>query len=392
MTLERLHPERLLEAAREKAGCNDFGEATWREGLERLIEALSREADLSELGVEVAGNDLESYLTNRASIVRWHKEHPEVSEEAISAPIVIVGQPRTGTTILHDLLAQDPSLRAPLTWEVDRPVPPPLTATFQTDPRIQEVQAAIEITDSLIPGFTSFHPMGAKLAQECVRITGGEFRSMIFSTQYRVPGYENWLLREADLGPAYRWHRRYLQHLQSGHPARRWLLKSPAHLWHLHQLAAEYPDATVIQAHRDPLKVIASTSALIAHLRRLASDRPDLREIAANQADVILLGLERGMNARDAGIFPSSQFHDIHFTDFVADPLTAIGRLYDSMGMDLTSECESRMAHFLASNPGDGGGGGKRYRFADTGLDADLLRERSQEYQRCYGVENEPVI
>ena len=110
--------------------------------------------------------------------------------------------------------------------------------------------------------------MGARLAQECVRITGGEFRSMIFPVQFRVPTYDAWLLDEADLAPAYRWHRTFLQHLQARHPAPEWLLKSPAHLWHLDALAAEYPDAVIVQTHRDPLKVITSVSALAAHLRR----------------------------------------------------------------------------------------------------------------------------
>ncbi len=139
----------------------------------------------------------------------------------IDRPIVIVGQPRTGTTILYDLLALDPELRAPLTWEIDRPVPPPQAATRDTDPRIAEVDAALALVDAVIPGFTDFHPMGARLAQECVRITGGDFRSMIFSTQYRTPTYDRWLLDEADLAPAYRWHRRYLQHLGSGADTRR---------------------------------------------------------------------------------------------------------------------------------------------------------------------------
>ena len=119
----------------------------------------------------------------------------------------------------------------PLTWEVDRPWPPPETATYETDPRIEEVQATLEATELLIPGFLGMHEMGARLGQECVRITGGDFRSMIFSTQYRVPAYQHWLLHEADMAPAYRYHRMFLQYLQSAHPAERWVIKSPAHLW-----------------------------------------------------------------------------------------------------------------------------------------------------------------
>lgn len=388
---ERLDRDRLVEEACAKAGSDDLGEPTWQEGLDHLLDGFVHEARLHELGIEVAAADVVGHLANRAALTAWRTAHPEIADGDIDAPIVIVGQPRTGTTILYDLLALDPTLRSPTTWEVDRPVPPATTATFDTDPRIEEVDATLAMADLLIPGFTDFHPMGARLAQECVRITGSDFRSMIFTAQYAVPSYNRWLLHEADLAPAYRWHRRFLQHLQSGHPAPRWLLKSPAHLWHLPALAAEYPDAVVVQTHRDPLKVIASVSALATHLRRMASDEPTIAEAAALYADDIFEGLDRGMAARDAGVFGPAQVVDVHFTDFVADPLATVAALYEQLGRELTPATEAAMRTFLAEHPGDGGGGGTRYSFADTGLDADELRERATAYQARHGVRTEPV-
>ena len=222
-------------------------------------------------------------------------------------------------------------------------------------------------------------------------MTAGDFRSMIFPTQYRLPTYNSWLLHEADLAPAYRWHRRYLQHLQSRHPADRWLLKSPAHLWHLDALAGEYPDAVVVQTHRDPLVVIASVSALAAHLRRMASDEVSLPEAARSYADDIFLGLDRGMDARDRGVFPAGQVIDVHFSAFVADPLATIRTLYEALDRPLDETTEARMRRFLAEHPGDGGGGGSRYRFSDTGLDAGPLRERAETYQQRYDVATEPL-
>ncbi len=391
MGADRFDQANLVEEAVARTGEDDLGEPTWQEGLEVLLDSLRCEGRLHELGVEIAAGEVVSYLANRLAILAWRRDHPEVADGLIERPIVIVGQPRTGTTILYDLLAQDPDLRAPRTWEVDRPVPPPETATFATDPRIGEVQATIDLADSLIPGFTTFHPIGARLGQECVRITAGDFRSMIFPIQYRVPSYNRWLLHDADLAPAYRWHRRYLQHLQSRHPARQWLLKSPAHLWHLDALAGEYPDAIVVQTHRDPLKVIASVSALAAHLRRMASDESSIAEAAAEYAEDIFVGLDRGVDARDRGTFPPSQIVDVHFAEFVADPLASIEQLYAALGRERTNQTEERMRSFLASNPGDGGGGGTRYRFADTGLDPDALRERAAPYQQRFGVESEPM-
>ena len=383
--------EELVAAAMDATGLDDLGEDTWREGLDRLLDDLVAEARLHELGVAVVADEMIDYLSIRLGIVEHRKQHPELAEQPITRPIVIIGQPRTGTTILYDLLAQDPQLRAPLTWEVDKPLPPPDPATYDDDPRIAEVDERLAGVDLLIPGFTDFHPMGAQLAQECVRMTAGDFRSMIFNTQYRVPNYDRWLLHEADMAPAYRWHRCYLQHLQSRQPPQQWLIKSPAHMWHLGALFGEYPDAVVIQTHRDPLKVVASVSALVAHLRQIASDQTSVPDAADSFTDDIFLGLDRSMEGRDDGTVPPDQVVDVQFSDFMADPFAAIESVYDQLGLERTDEADRRMRAFLDSHPGDGGGGGKRYRFADTGLDPNELRERARPYQERFGVESEPV-
>lgn len=391
MTNDRFDRDRLVDEATALAGSDDLGDDTWQEGLDVLLDSYANEARLHELGVEIAASGVVEYLANRAGITAWRKDHPEIAQGPVDHPIFIVGQPRTGTTILYDLLALDPELRAPLTWEIDKPLPPPETATRDTDPRIDEVDAVLSMADSLIPGFTSFHPMGARLAQECVRITGGDFRSMIFFCQYRVRTYDRWLLHEADLAPAYRWHRQFLQHLQSADPAPQWLLKSPAHLWDLDALAAEYPDAVIVQTHRDPLKVITSVSALSAHLRKMASDDVDLHEISADYAEDIFLGLDRGMDARQRGVIPSDRIVDVHFQDFVADPIETVRSIYTALGRDLDELTEKKMRAFLAEHPGDGGGGGTRYRFADTGLAEGSLRERAEAYEAFSGVAREPI-
>jgi hypothetical protein len=388
----RFDRDGLVAQAIAATGLHDLGEPSWQAGLDRLLADLVGEARLSDLGVEIALREIVGYLSNRLGISAWRAQHPGLATQPIERPIVIIGQPRTGTTILYDLLAQDPQLRAPLSWEVDRPCPPPEPATFESDPRIAEVQAAIDLVDSLMPGFTAFHPMGARLAQECVRMTGGDFRSMIFVTQYRVPNYNRWLLHEADMAPAYRWHRQYLQHLQARRPARRWLLKSPAHMWHLAALVAEYPDVVLIQTHRDPLKVVASVSALVAHLRRMASSEASIADAAATFADDIFVGLERSIEARERATIAPECVIDVQFTDFLADPLATIERIYAQLRIELTAPTRARMRGFLDSHPGDGGGGGTRYNFADTGQDAGELRARAQRYQNRFGVASEPVL
>ena len=383
---ERFAPERLVATACEEAGSDDFGDGGWQPGLDRLTDGLVNEARLSAIGVEIAYLDLMRALKNRLGVIAWRKEHPEIAREPVIAPIVIVGQPRTGTTILYDLLAQDPDLRAPLTWEVDAPCPVPQPETYHNDPRIAQTQASIELSEQIIPGFLAFHPMGALVGQECVRITASEFTSMIFSVQYRLPSYYRWLLYEADHAGAYRFHRIFLQHLQSG-VSGQWLLKSPAHLWHLDALLTEYPDALIVQTHRDPLNVISSIAALTHHLRRMGTDDSNIAECAAQSYEEVVVGLGREMALRDSGAVPADRVIDVLFTDFMNDPLTTITDIYQKLGRELRPDTAQKMRDFLAAHPGDGGGG--RYTWSDTGLDAAEVRDRVNAYQDRYGVPTE---
>lgn len=393
MTASSLDADLLVARATEATGLDDFGEPTWQDGLERLLESLREEARLNPLGVDIAAGNVLDLLTSRLQVTGWRTEHPEVAKGDVVPPIVIVGQGRTGTTILYDLLAQDPANRVPLTWEVDRPVPPPETATYETDPRIDEVDAILAGTELLIPGFQSMHPMGARLAQECVRITASDFRSVIFPTQFRVPAYAHWSMHEADMAPAYRWHRQFLQHLQSRHPAgdeaaERWVLKSPAHIWCLDALLAEYPDALLVQTHRDPLRIVASLASLVCLLRRMTCDDPNVPEIAAEWGDYIVEGLDRSVTARQDGTVSPDRVVDVQFGAFMADPFATIRSVYEALGFELPDRAEQRMRAFLATH-GQDERGTHHYSWADTGLDEGEWRERTRRYQEFFDVPSE---
>ncbi len=390
MATEPIDLDQLVDEARRSTGLEDFGEGSWREGAERLVDELNDGAALHELGAVIASAEITGYLSNRLRIIDWTTRHPDITQRDVRPPIVILGQPRTGTTILFGVLAQDPANRVPLTWEVDQPWPPPDTATYESDPRIAEVQANLESTELLIPGFMGMHAVGARLGQECVRITGGDFRSMIFSTQYRVPEYQRWLLHDADMGPAYRYHRLFLQYLQSEHRAERWVIKSPAHLWAVDSMMCEYPDALVVNTHRDPLRVVCSLASLIDLLRRLASDDVSIAAVAAEWFDDVAVGLDRAVAARRDGLIPEQQAVDVFFGDFLADPMAVVYEIYDRLGIELTTEADRRMRSFLADNPQEKHGG-HRYSFADTGLDAGALRERMRPYQEFFDVPDEEL-
>lgn len=385
-----LDVERIVGEAIATTGLDDFGEPTWQEPLGRLVDALREEGELNDIGVQIAYGELVGYLTTRLRLLDWKWREPAAASADVVPPIVIMGQGRTGTTILHDLLAEDPATRVPLTWEVDRPFPPPETASYERDPRIAEVDDLLAGTELLIPGFQAIHPMGARLPQECVRITGCDFRSMIFPTQYRVPSYGTWLIDDADMASAYRHHRLFLQLLQSRHPAERWVLKSPGHVWCIEALLAEYPNARLVQTHRDPLQIVASLGSLVPHLRRLASDDPSPPEASAEFAEYIVEGLDRSVTARENGTVSADRVVDVHFRSFMADPFATIASIYEQLDIEFTPEAERRMRTFLDEHPRDKHGT-HAYTWAATGLDESEWRARTERYQSFFGVPSESL-
>ena len=387
--LLRLDERSLLERAAKTVGHENFGDSWYREGLRRLIAALEQEAALTTLGRWIARSDIVRLLENRARIAETLTRHPEIEERPVRRPIFILGLPRTGTTILHELLAEDPDNRVPMTWEVMHPWPPPERATFKTDPRIAIVEKHFGGVDRLLPEFKKMHPMGAVLPQECVALTAHDFTSMVFSTTHRIPSYQAWL-DATDLRPVYASHRRQLQYLQWRCPAERWVLKSPGHLWAVDALLAVYPDALIVQTHRDPLKVVASLASLVTVLRGMASDDVDPHAIGAEWAPRLADGLERSMVGRDRTALGADRVFDMQFGEFVRDEIGMVRRIYAHFGIQLGEEAERRMRRFLAANPKDKHGA-HRYRLSDAGLDPQEERRRFARYQGRFAVPSEAI-
>lgn len=385
-----LAPESLEAAAQKQAGLTDFGAGEFREGLARLTGSLESEANLSALGRVIARQDLVGLLANRLRLVDWHARQPEIAERPIRRPIFIVGQGRTGTTILHELLALDPGNRVPQTWEVDFPFPPPERAHYATDARIAGSQAQIDRAEGLIPDFKRMHRMGAQLPQECVRITAGDCKSAIFAAQWRVPSYMRWLIEEADMSSAYAYHRMTLQLLEWKCPGERWVLKSPGHLWCPDALLAAYPDACLVQTHRDPLRILSSLSSLETVLRKMTSDDVDHPSIAREWSAWLAKGYERSVDFRERSALPASRVVDLHFREFIADPIAVVRRLYGRFEIELLPETEAKMLDYLQKNPSNRDGA-HSHRLEDTGLDIDEERERVARYQNYFDVPLEIV-
>jgi Sulfotransferase family len=381
--------DKLLQKAMDNTGLSDFGENDFRAPLALLLDGLETEAELSLLGRIIAKSDLLRTLENRLGFVELFKQHPEIAEQEIERPIFVVGPPRSGTTIFHDLLVMDPDNRVPLTWETARPLPPPEAATYRTDPRIALAQADLDQVDRLLPEFKKMHPMGAQRAQECVTMTSYDFTSMIYLVQFFVPTYDRWVV-ECDMRSALKWHRRFLQVLQWKAPGKRWALKSPQHLWHLQHIHREYPDALFVQTHRDPVKIVISTSNLAAHLQSMGSDHADVRKVTHYYAKALAQGYNNTVAYRKSGLLPQSQVVDLYFRDFMADQVGTVRRAYDHFGLALPDSAATAMQSFLDENPANKHGK-HEYSLANSGMEEAELRALFTDYEAYFNVPREAL-
>lgn len=377
-----LAPASIIAAARKAAGSADLGGESVREPLERYVEAAEREAELTTFGRMAVRRMLVGSLATRIRLHRYAGEHPEVRDEEVAAPWVIVGLPRTGTTLLSYLLGLDPMARAPLHWEAAHLVPPPGLADAAEDPRIAETAKQLEGLRAINPAVAAMHPMGATLAQECVAFFMLELRTLGLETQALVPSYGRWL-EACDMQPAYAWHRLCLQTLQSTQPTERWILKTPNHLWALDTLIATYPDARIVWTHRAPADVVSSLASLTNTLQRMATDRRDPRPAAEEWKHKVHHALGRGTAFDDA--HGDGWCAHLRYADLIADPVAAVRRLYGSFGEELSPLHVRRMKAWLRDRPQEAFGR-HVYDAADYGWTREGLADEFAGYAERYGV------
>ena len=380
----RLDVEGLLASARKKTGLDDFGPPAFRSGLAVLVASLDGEAQLTPIGRIAARTRIVNLLETRLRLIEHRRSNPAVADQQISQPVFVLGLPRTGTTVLYGMLASDPAMRSPASWEVARPFPPE-SADRTSDPRITATEKEFDNFRRLVPGIDAIHPLGAQLPQECMALQAPEFLSYEYPTTFPVPSYWSWL-REQDLAPAYDFERLFLQHLQSGYASERWLLKTPAHLMWLDTLLAVFPDALLVHTHRNPAAVLASVSSLMFTLRRAMSNGVDPATVGAEQLDTWTWGLARAMAVRDR--IGGERVIDVHYRDTVEDPVGTVGRIYDHFGWDMSTTVEAGVRGYLQQNPRDKHGS-HRYSLSEFGLHRHQVDETFADYRARFGVEDD---
>ena len=379
-TTEGFKENDLLEAASRQTGLSNFGDTSFFEPLRRLIESLGADARLNPMGRLATRYDLIRLLVNRLQMEEDRKRNPGIAEEEIRSPIIITGLPRTGTTLLHSLLALDPANRVPLTWETMYPSPPPETATYYTESRIALADRKISWFHLLVKGFNRIHPIGARLPEECLVILSHSFLSYQFETTHRLPSYLDWL-NVQDFRPAYRVHRQFLQHLQWRCPGKRWILKAPAHMFDFEAMFWAYPDACVIMTHREPIEVTASNASLTATLRAAFSDDVDPFEVGPECSQRWAEAIGKALHSRDQGCAPAERFLDLYYVDLLTDPVSAVRKVYTHFDLPFPEGLKEKIQKFLGQNPKDRFGV-HHYRLEDFGLNLEERRRYSSYRER----------
>jgi hypothetical protein len=372
----RLSSQALMDAAAKRTRLSDFGDEGFRTGLDVLTRSLEEEARLTFLGRVAARSRLTTLLEQRLQLVAARSRY---DEEQVTRPVFVLGLPRTGTTVLYGMLAANPALRSPASWEVARPFPAPVGE----DPeRVRASQKDLDGFRRLAPGIDQIHPMGPDLPQECLAMQAPSFSSYEFVTTFPVPSYWEWLRRQ-DMTPAYAFEKQFLQHLQSGgHRGEHWVLKTPCHLMWLDALLEVFPDALLVHTHRDPTTVLASVSSLMSTIRSAVSDHVDPAAIGREQLDAWTWGMQRVMEVRDR--LPADRVVDVRFEDTVAHPVETVEKVYAHLGLDYTPAVAEGVRAYLDANPRDKHGT-HTYTLEEFGLDHDEVEAAFAAYNERFG-------
>jgi hypothetical protein len=381
----------LLQVARTTTGLDDLGEDEWpgwTETYERQLASIDAESQLHLLGRLLTRSEVIRVLQTWLRLQHEWRERPAITRIAIDEPLFVVGPPRTGTTILLELLALDPGLRAPIAYEALYP----LASMGDVERRLRLSESEQEFWADIHPEFMTMHELASNLPCECVHFLMYDFSGPYWGMIYDAPSFTSWQLEHLDtLGRVYRLHRRMLQTFAHEAPSPRdqtWLLKSPFHVSTLPSLFAEYPDAQVIHTHRDPRKFLASLVSILTAVRFMRSDAVDVAQLASIMQMTYQMFLDGTIAQREDGTIPNDRIVDSHFVDLMRDPVASLRATYDQLGRPWPKDHGRVITDLLAAKP-QGKHGAHAYSLADVGLDEESVRATFKHYVAYYGISEE---
>jgi hypothetical protein len=382
-----LDPEELIATAAASTGLDDFGADTWRPHYDVLLRSIETEANLHLAGRVMTRTEILRSLRARLGLTALWARDPAILERGIVTPVFVVGFARSGTSILHELLALEPAARPALTWELLHPA--------EAASRDPAVVAAVRRNGDLVhsfwadvqPEYDAMHHNAGDLPNECIFATAHEFLSDHWGGCHVVPTYSSYLAT-ADHTDAYRYHLRVLQTLQGGAGATQWVLKAPSHLATLATLLAVYPDARIVHIHRDPLKTVPSTLSLLGMLKWLRSDRVELGDMAPFVSAGFAAMLNGIIAARAQGSLPDDRFVDVRYADLMDDPGASVAHVQEQLGWPSGDGVRARARDYIAAKP-KGAHGEHRYALEDFGLDAAEQRALFARYCEHFAVPRE---
>jgi hypothetical protein len=381
----------LLHQARLNTNLDDFGDDGWLEHFQVLLEAIDDEADLNFFGRIQTRSEFLVYLQARLQIIDTYRQHPEIEHEVIKEPVFILGFGRSGTTILHEVLSQDPQFRSVQRWEAMFPCPPPEAASYETDGRINRTEKMVELIHEISPEWKSMHAQGAQLPVEDIEFTYSAFFSEVWINAFCIPSYERYF---AGLDPKqhFDWHKKFLKLLQWKYKKAHWLLKNPTHMPRLAHLLKAYPDAKIILPHRDPITStdsVVNVSSAIYHWRTDQKIPVDLGN-EWMQADSRARVWDEVIELIESGALRKGFFANILYADFIKAPRATLEQAYRDLGLDLQPEDLNHMLTYMdMRNQGSHGNSSKYEKTAAADPRAVEERKIYQRYQRYFSVPDE---
>ena len=381
---QRLIVDELIADARAATGLERFDSESFREGLDILVADINADAGRPEAALAINRSSITKALIDRLNVADAIAARPDVLDAPVERPVFVFGIPRTGTTLLSNLLGADPARRSPLKWELDHPVPPPTSATLYTDPR---ALAALEAEKQLLAAYPQagqLYRMSATYPYEDVAIMAHDFKTLMWESGGKLPTYRDWLF-STDVTSAYEYHKRFLQLHQADAPGI-WNLKMPSHALNLEILLAIYPDARLVWTHRDPFAATSSFCSIIAAGHHHSAGRVDIAWIAENMPWQAQQHAGRAMAARAR--IGHDRIVDVHYADLLRDPIAATRTLYKALGDDFTPAAEAAMTAWLADNP-QGKFGKHEYKLGQYGLSEAALEPVFEAYLAEYDIERE---